>query len=244
MDGNSGSHELVWDTQKVSSFWSFVSNNPALEHDYFGGQAGRAVLEAVKHYLPLKGRLVDYGCGPGMFMEHLFAEGIACEGLDSSRESLEVVEKKFRRNPLFKGAILADQLPTPIETASVDTVFFLETVEHLLPDQLAPTIREIYRILGPGGSVVLTTPNNEDLAKSAVFCPECGSVFHRWQHIRAFTKSSLVELMDTFGFERVACRASLFCEDPLVIRTLMILAARLRHRPLPNLIYIGRKGEA
>jgi SAM-dependent methyltransferase len=47
--------------------------------------------------------------------------------------------------------------PLPIEDASADLVLFQEGIEHL-PDQLLP-LREMNRILRPGGRLLLTTPN-------------------------------------------------------------------------------------
>jgi hypothetical protein len=83
---------------------------------------------------------------------------------------------------------------------------------------------EIRRILKPGtGYLFVTTPNNENLEASTVFCPECGAVFHRYQHLRSFTIESLEELMRSHGFATTLCNITLFnafqispSSDPIV----------------------------
>jgi SAM-dependent methyltransferase len=176
-----------------------------------------------------------------MFMEHLFAQGIACIGLDFSKESLEVLEKKHNGNPLFGGAIHVTGLPTPVKTGSADVVFFLETIEHLLPEHFQPTLVEIARIVRPSGYVIVTTPHNEDLSKDMVYCPDCGGVFHRWQHVSSFTVESLTRLMSSHGFTKVICKPTLFCEYSTPMRSLLITAQKILGKPLPNLLYIGTK---
>ena len=46
----------------------------------------------------------------------------------------------------------------PFNDASFDIVNFAETLEHLSFNPL-PTLKELYRVLKPGGSLFLTTPN-------------------------------------------------------------------------------------
>jgi len=56
-------------------------------------------------------------------------------------------------------------------------VLLIEVVEHLKSDILDATLREIHRIMRPGGVLLITTPNNEDLSRSMKFCPDCGAIF-------------------------------------------------------------------
>ena len=81
----------------------------------------------------------------------------------------------------------------------------------MLDSHLDVTLQELRRILKPRtGYLFLTTPNNENLEASTVFCPECGAVFHHYQHLRSFTVDSLQELMHSHGFTTTLCNITLF----------------------------------
>ena len=62
--------------------------------------------------------------------------------------------KKAYRSVLFN----VEEEPFPFETDSFAVVLFCEIIEHLLMNPLA-TLREIHRVLRPGGLLVVTTPN-------------------------------------------------------------------------------------
>ena len=75
----------------------------------------------------------------------------------------------------------------------------LEVVEHLTDDRLHETIRETRRLLKPGGRLIVTTPHAEDLQQEMQFCPECGAVFHKWQHVRSWSADGLRSVMAEAG---------------------------------------------
>src|SRR6185437_14061614 len=52
-----------------------------------------------------------------------------------------------------------------------------------------------------GGRLIISTPNREDMVASTMVSPECGVVYHRWQHVRAFDRDSFGALLTEHGFE-------------------------------------------
>ena len=50
---------------------------------------------------------------------------------------------------------------------------------------------------------MVTTPNNEDLSKSLICNPIDGSLFHRWQHVRSWSKESLTKKLEDFNFKPI-----------------------------------------
>jgi len=195
-------HEINWTPEKISNFWDYASGNKYYNEIYFSKIFGNEIIDVAEKYYDFNGRVVDYGCGPGYLMGYLMDRGIACRGLDFSGESVNTVNNKFKDNPLFRGVIKIDNFPSSLDSESVDFVFLVETIEHLLPGMMEETLTEINRILKKGGVVMITTPNEENLEKGEVICPECGCTFHRMQHINTYSSEDLTDLMAKYGLEK------------------------------------------
>ena len=241
-------HPIVWTRERVSRLWAYYGALPGQEQLYFTAHSGASVLRFVREHVPLEGKLVlDFGCGRGSLLKRMVANGVACQGLEFSEASAREAERTVGSSPLFRGVVRAGALPAPIPDASVDVVLFVEVIEHLLPEDLQPTLAEIRRVLRPGGHVVVTTPHAEDLAALMLHCPECGSTYHRWQHLRSFRAADLSSLMTSAGFEQDLCTPLTFTMETSrkagLVRGLLSAYARLRHGPPPHphLAFVGRR---
>ena len=97
----------------------------------------------------------DIGCGPGVFTRHLSARAKQVLGADIDREALERVKARHQdlENVAFVAAN-ADHLPLADEC--LDTLLLLEVLEHLADD--TGGLREMWRVLRPGGKIVLSVP--------------------------------------------------------------------------------------
>jgi SAM-dependent methyltransferase len=94
----------------------------------------------------------------------------------------------------------------PYETHMFDVVLFCEILEHLLMDPVA-VLREIYRVLKPGGTLVLTTPNVARLdsvlailSGDNIYDPYSGYGPYG-RHNREFNLHELHRLLDFAGFD-------------------------------------------
>jgi len=240
-------HEIVWTGEKINALWDFYSRDPERRSQYFSLNFGRDIIRYVKQYIDFSNirSVLDFGCGPGYLMKYLFD---SCRskiyGLDFFRESIEQVKKEFSDRSQFAGAVCVGSLPSEFKSGSMDLVFSIEVIEHLSDRQLEETLQEIHRLLMPGGMVVITTPNRENLEASKTMCPECGCVFHRWQHIRTWDDLILKHLIEKSGFCTIVCRP-VEAYKPRTYRRLLKAVYRLFSRSSsvssPFLIYIGKK---
>lgn len=235
-------HAVGWTPEQLRRFWAYFGTHAA-DRAYFSSHSGDAVVAFAERYVPIsRCRVLDYGCGPGFLLDRLLGRGIHAEGLDFSAETVERVRQRCEGHPCFDGVTLAEGVPTPVPVGSKDVVFLVEVLEHLPADYVAVTLEDIRRILRGVGWVVVTTPHDEDIESAKTICPDCGAIFHPWQHVGSYTVPGMTDLLRAHGFEAVVCRAT-----TLGRRWPGRLAACVR-RVLapgavaePHLVYIGRK---
>lgn len=101
-----------------------------------------------------RGRVLEVAAGSGAFARRLARLGYDVQACDLYPEQFGVPEIPVRY------ADLSDRLP--YDDASFDYLSCLEGIEHL-EDQFA-FVRECWRVLAPGGRLVMSTPNILGLA--------------------------------------------------------------------------------
>jgi SAM-dependent methyltransferase len=115
------------------------------------GQTRR--LEMILHAAAerVRGRILENGCGVGMYVERLAAYGGAVIGLEYDFERVTAAHALTRRVICAAG----ESLPFPADW--FDLVLSHEVLEHVSDDRLA--LEEIARVLKSGGRLILFVPN-------------------------------------------------------------------------------------
>ncbi len=233
--------EIQWTEEKSARFWDYLSSSPAYLQNNFSKLAGEALLKFVQRRgIPLSGPALDVGCGVGFLLDFLIKRGVSCQGVEFSSVAAGMANERLGSHPLFKGVTMLETLPLPFADESFNTVFLIETIEHLLPEELKPALSEIYRVLKKDGRIVITTPNEENLEAGKILCPECGAIFHRGQHLSAWSAGSLAALLAELHFRKTFCEAANF-RPPSRLNGLRDLVDRIRKRKRINLVYVGQK---
>lgn len=234
-------HEIRWTREKSARFWDYLSSTPAYRENNFSKLAGEALLKFVQRRgVPLSGPALDFGCGPGFLLDSLIKRNIPCQGAEFSSVAIEIAKQRLGNLPLFKGVAMLKSLPMPFADESFGAVFLIETIEHLLPEELNPILSDLYRVIKKGGHIIITTPNQENLEGGKIICPECGCIFHRGQHLRAWSADSLAAFLAELNFRKIICEATGF-HPPSRLNMLRGLVARLRKHKKMNLVYVGQK---
>lgn len=146
-----------------------------------------------------KGRLLDVGCGAGVFLATMRQRGWAVAGLEPNRAYAQSLQSRYG---LDVHVGMLEDMPTG--WGSFDAVTLLDVIEHL-PDPSAALTRA-WQALRPGGVLAITTPN-------------VASIEHRlfgrhWfalqppDHLWLFSASSLKQLATNAGFESVSLAGS------------------------------------
>jgi SAM-dependent methyltransferase/uncharacterized protein YbaR (Trm112 family) len=108
---------------------------------------------------PLHGkRLLDVGAGAGNLWEYVAAD-VECYALDLSAAGLS--RAMARRSGLTTSVPMAEYLPYP--DSFFDVVVAADTIEHTLSPERA--LREIHRVLKPGGIFSASLPVPDSLRK-------------------------------------------------------------------------------
>lgn len=237
-------HPVVWTREKSSRFWDLLTSTTGGDENYFSAEKGDSIIGFARaNGADLGGRVLDFGCGPGHLVRKLLAAGVGAEGADFSPASLDRLREFAGGMTNFGGAHLIESIPTALPSDTFSTVFFIETIEHLLDEDLRATIPELYRIIRPDGHVVVTTPNDENLRSLETICPDCGCAFHSVQHVRSWNVANIVDCMSAAGFETVAAKAW-YLDQRWWRSRLITLGVRAIRKRLPHLVYVGRKRSA
>ena len=98
-------------------------------------------------------KLLEVGCGLGTDLLQFAKGGASVTGVDLTPRSIELVEKRFSQVGLAVDAQVADAENLPFEDKTFDIVYSFGVLHHTPNTQKA--IDEIYRVLKPGGQIVI-----------------------------------------------------------------------------------------
>lgn len=133
----------------------------------------------------VRGAVLDVACGTGYGSRRL-ARSAHVTGVDRDQDAVEQA-----RSRVHGAFLVADVPPIPIRAHAFDFVVCFETVEHIHDD--VEFMREIHRVLRPGGRLLLSTPN-------ADLSAEQGMPVNPW-HVREHTLASVTTLLESAGLE-------------------------------------------
>ena len=235
-------HEIEWTDEQVSRLWDYYSTTPPYNTMYFTKSYASDILNKASKHIDINDKVVlDFGCGAGYLIDEISSKYSPDKyyALDFSQRSIDIVKNKklsFKMEP-----ILATQFPCSIPSNSVDICFFIEVIEHLNDKHLKSSLLEIHRILKKDGILIITTPNNELLNDKKVFCPDCGSIFHKWQHQRSWNKGTLNTEMKSFNFKTEIIKEINLKTTRIMVNLVRSLKAIVKRSPPSNLVGIFRK---
>lgn len=136
--------------------------------DQFRGDK-EEVKARLRYYLPflkeagITSRLLDIGCGRGDWLELLAEEGIEAQAVDTNG----VLVERCRRSGLRVVQEDAVRHLRGLPDMSLSAVTAFHVIEHLPFETLVKLLDEIFRVLEPGGLVMLETPSPENLVVAA-----------------------------------------------------------------------------
>jgi ubiquinone/menaquinone biosynthesis C-methylase UbiE len=145
---------------------------PRYDADTPGGYALRVRKQRVIELLDKRGgNLLDVGCGAGVMAQDAVTRGFRFWGLDGSPKMIEVCRATFARRPethFLVGSATSLEFPDDF----FDVVLCMGVIDHVADYPVA--VREMLRVLRPGGQAIISFPNRHNLYsvwRNSVFYP-------------------------------------------------------------------------
>jgi SAM-dependent methyltransferase len=132
-------------------------------------------------------RILDAGCGTGYNIRHYEQGGHSVFALDLAAEAITGVQKRG-----FRKVCQASITDIPYRSESFDVVFSFDVVQQVSAELAKQAIREMYRVLKPGGHLYIRVAAFEWLRSSHD---------QELQTVHRYTRRELRARLEDAGFE-------------------------------------------
>jgi len=148
-------------------------------------------IDFYRKYAPLEGKkILDIGSATGLLLNHFKSLGMEPVGIEICEESARYAREKFDVEVISKPLE-----EVKFEENSFDAVHFSHLIEHL--QDPAGFLKEVYKILKPGGPIIVTTPRIDSPAYH-LYKKDWRSAIP--DHLTLFSKKTLSRLIKQTGF--------------------------------------------
>ena len=199
-----------------------VQCTPALQAEYFN--------IALRFSKVKSGRFLDIGCGTGGVLAVAKSHGWEAVGLEISDWAVE--QARAQGHTVINATLQQAQFPDN----QLDVVSMFDVLEHL------PTpveyLKEVYRILRPGGVLVIETPNIGGFFARYLYKEDSDLIKPR-AHICLYTRQSARRLCSYVPFSEVRIQTFPYCRRYSLAYFKGLIATRLLPRRVPMQLTIN-----
>jgi 2-polyprenyl-3-methyl-5-hydroxy-6-metoxy-1,4-benzoquinol methylase len=187
-------------TTGARTFYDRYWRNEHIKRNPFDEHPGQWTDAGYIHHMDLfrpfmKGRVLDFGCGDGQFVQRARHDGVDICGADVSPEAIRRARTSF---PDIEVREMDDAIP--FDSGTFDTITCMDVLEHIL--DVEGILAEMRRVLKPCGCLLITTTEMTRMKLLAVICLHFHDYFYPTSpHIRYFTRRNLGDVLARKGFQ-------------------------------------------
>ena len=147
-------------------------------------------LNLINRLSPQKGKLLDVGCGTGMFLNVARENGWKVNGIEPDAGARAIAEQTNQIK-------IKDEVLLSYQDETFDVISLWHVLEHI--HQLNETIEWLKARLSKDGSLIIAVPNYE--SKDASIYQEQWAAYDVPRHLYHFSQNNIKELFAKHGFE-------------------------------------------
>ena len=114
-------------------------------------------LDEIGQYLPARGRVLDVGCGFGLFSLYYASvcPGLELSGLDRNAKRIQMARAAAARLGLANAHYEVGDARDFRGGTQFDAAYMLDIVHHIPEDAVRPLLEQLAKVLPPGGRLVI-----------------------------------------------------------------------------------------
>ena len=136
------------------------------------------------------GPVLDLGAGVGYLVEACHRWGLKCVGLEGSKRAVEISKERDPELDVRESLLSA---PLPFKDNTFSAIIMNQVIEHLEPIVASNCLSESFRVLRPGGVIIIYSPSKSN-AKERLADPT---------HLYMYSPGELRSLLESKGFSDV-----------------------------------------
>ena len=144
--------------RSVAGDWQSKSTNVSGMYSVIEGR-NRSVLAVIQDVGGTKQRFLDIGCGTGQLVLAAASQGLEAEGIDFSEEMIAQCETNRRDTKLDACFTCSSFFDMTAPDNSYDVISAQGFIEYISPDQIEEFFARCFRLLRPGGALVIGSRN-------------------------------------------------------------------------------------
>ncbi len=238
--------------------WVEVTSEGSTSTEFFGSHAARWLslytskpafkdrlelfTESLRAALPGGGRVLDFGCGPGIMSLALAQQGYDVLGVDGADGMIETAQREQERRGISNCEFrVMDASNTSFNAGSFDAVVCSSVIEYVEDD--VGLVRALIESLKPRGRLLVSLPHTasvigkvEDALRHTVLFARRTGGQHLGFSRRRYAKTEFLRLLRSMGLDSFACTSF---EVPVLGRA-GVVASRFNWIGV-MLLVVGRK---